>query len=214
MPSPTTSIPGSDTRPSSSTPLLETQYSPTESTCKSSKPQLTLMIPEGQDDISSEMPEDEDVTSSERPSIAVKALRARQFERKLRTFDKDYKGFSINWESVKIQWSLLCMLNMVYKGVEGEKGWLAEWDDEAVFASFLEETAASWAEDIPDDNRVILEEFAAILGESFAIDLSSEAVVKEHLDRVKKFVDDNMAPVPEEDQGLEELELTDVHLVE
>ncbi|CVK98746.1 uncharacterized protein FMAN_08463 [Fusarium mangiferae] len=230
MPSFTTSIPGSDTDPSL-TPLLQTQSSHTESTCKagtnkSGRPQLTLMIPEGQDDISSEipedqddssseMPEDEDVTSSERPSIAVKALRARQFERKFRTFDKDYKGgFSINWESVKIQWSLLCMLSMVYKGVEGEKGWPAEWEDEAVFASFLEETAASWAEDIADDNRVILEEFAAILGESFAIDLSSEAVVKEHLDRVKKFVDDNMAPVPEEDQGLEELELTEVHLVE
>ncbi|KAF5708300.1 hypothetical protein FGLOB1_6515 [Fusarium globosum] len=225
MSSPTTSIPSSGTDPSSPTPLLQTQSSPTESTCKSSRPQLTLLIPEGQDDISSEipedqddssseMPEDEDVTSSERPSIAVKARRARQFERKLRTFDKDYKGFSINWESVRIQWSLLCILNMVYKGVEGEKGWPAEWHDEAVFASFLEETAASWAEDIPDDNRVILEEFAAILGESFAIDLSSDAVVKEHLDRVKKFVDDNMAPVPEEDQGLEELELTDVHLVE
>ncbi|RKL38083.1 hypothetical protein BFJ72_g7545 [Fusarium proliferatum] len=214
MSSPTTSIPSSGTDPSSPTPLLQTQSSPTESTCKSSRPQLTLIIPEGQDDISSEMPEDEDVTSSERPSIAVKALRARQFERKLRTFDKDYKGFSINWESVKIQWSLLCMLNMVYKGVEGEKGWPAEWDDEAVFASLLEETAASWAEDIPDDNRVILEEFAAVLGESFAIDLSSEAAVKEHLDRAKKFVDDNMTPVPEEDQGLEELELTDVHLVE
>lgn len=211
MPSPTTSIPGYDTRPSSPTPLLETQSSPTESTCKSGRPQLTLAIPEDQDVISPESPEDQDVTSYAGPSIAVKALRARQWDRKLRTFDKDYKGYRRNWEPVKLEWSLLCSLSMVYKGIEGEKGWPAEWEDEAAFSSFLEETVASWVEDLPDDNRVILEEFAAILGESWVIDLSSDAAVKEYQGRVRKFVDDNMAPVPEEDQGLEELELTGFH---
>ncbi|QGI82628.1 hypothetical protein CEK25_009357 [Fusarium fujikuroi] len=164
-----------------------------------------------QDDISPKIPEDQDVASSEVPSVAVQALRARQWGRKLRTFDKHYKGYRSNWESVKLQWSLLCMFSMVYKGVEREKGWLAEWEDEAAFTYFLEKTVASWVENLPDGNRVILEELATILGESWAVDNSSDATVKEYQDRVRKFVDHNMAPVPEEDQGLEELELMDFH---
>ncbi|KAF5627571.1 hypothetical protein F25303_10761 [Fusarium sp. NRRL 25303] len=154
------------------------------------------MITEDQDDTSSEIPEDQDVVSSEVPSVAVQALRVRQWGRKLRTFDRDYKGDRSNWES----------------GVEREKGWPAEWEDEAAFTYFfLEKTVASWVENLPDGNRVILEELATILGESWAVDLSSDATVKEYQDRVRKFVDHNMAPVPEEDQGLEELELTDFH---
>ncbi|KAI1009925.1 hypothetical protein LB503_011473 [Fusarium chuoi] len=216
MSSSTTSIPGSDTGSNSHTPSLQTQSSLTESSCKSGtnkpgRPQLTLMITEDQHDISSEVLGDQDIVSSEVPSVVVQALRARQWGRKLRTFDKDYKGHRSNWESVKLQWSLLCMFSMVYKAVEGEKGWPAEWDDEAAFTYFLEETVASWVENLPDGNRVILKELAAILGESWAVDLSSDAAVKEYQDRVRKFVDDNMAPVPEEDQGLEELELMDLH---
>ncbi|KAF5600635.1 hypothetical protein FPANT_2229 [Fusarium pseudoanthophilum] len=192
---------------SSPTPSFR-DVSPVWSPCecrypKPYKPKRTLNIPENWYD---EVPDTEE-SLVERPSPAVKALRARQFVRRLLVAHAADKGFTLgDWEDGKLRQSLLFMMDDRYEDLEGEKEYPAEWEDETIFRSFFEKTVSAWVEDLPDDEKACIERLADIFEEEYSIDADDDAGWEKHESRLYQcFV--SVKPIPEEDQGLEQLKL-------
>ncbi|KAF4947065.1 hypothetical protein FGADI_10695 [Fusarium gaditjirri] len=213
MPSSTTAVSDSDAGRSSPNPSVQSQPSLMESAfkCDSNSPgspKLALEIPEDENDTYSSSDSEESLVDAlEYPSIAVKALRARQFFRRIRALDKDYlEPYRSNWDPVKLQFSLLFILAQLYEEREGEKEWPAEWDDEAAVTFFFENTAAKWAEDVIDESKVGIAKLAEIFKEGFAVDGNDAAALENRDTRVVDFIK-SIIPIPEADQGLEELDL-------
>ncbi|SCV34396.1 uncharacterized protein FFB14_04865 [Fusarium fujikuroi] len=94
----------------------------------------------------------------------------------------------------------------LYEEREGEKEYPTEWEDETAYIHFLEKTVLSWVEDLPNDEKACVEGLADILGEEFTITSDGEANWEEHESRVGECLD-SFDPIPEDDQGLEELDL-------
>ncbi|EWG55196.1 hypothetical protein FVEG_13235 [Fusarium verticillioides 7600] len=163
----------------------------------------TLNIPENRYD---EVPDTEE-SLVERPSLAVKALRARQFLRRIQAAHGADKGFSLgDWEEAKLRHSLLRMMTNLYEDREGEKEYPTEWEDETIFRSFYEKTVSAWVEDLPDDEKACTERLADILDEEFTIDVDYEVGWEKHESRLDQCLH-SVEPIPEEDQGLEQLKL-------
>ncbi|KAF5586190.1 hypothetical protein FPCIR_8041 [Fusarium pseudocircinatum] len=192
---------------SSPAPSFQDASSPVWSTCKCRdakpyKPKRTLLIPENWYD---DVPDSKE-SLVERPSLAVKALRARQFFRRIKACAAD-KGISFgNWEAGKLRYSLLFIMDDLYEDREGEKEYPADWEDESTFRSFYERTVSAWVDDLPDDEKVCIERLADILEEEYTIDVDDEAGWKKYESRLDQCLD-SVDPIPEEDQGLEQLKL-------
>ncbi|PNP78966.1 hypothetical protein FNYG_07831 [Fusarium nygamai] len=192
---------------SSPAPSFQDESSPVWSTCKCRdakpyKPNRKLFIPKNWYD---EVP-DTEKSLIERPSLAVKALRARQFFRRIQAYGAD-KRFSFgDWEAGKLRYSLLFMMDDLYGDREGEKEYPAEWEGETTFKSFYEKTVSTWVEDLPDDEKACIERLADILGEEFTIEVDDEASWEKYESRLDQCLD-GVDPIPEEDQGLEKLKL-------
>ncbi|KAH7230548.1 uncharacterized protein BKA55DRAFT_525627 [Fusarium redolens] len=163
----------------------------TESNCKCNldipqSAKLALIIHEEQDDVLSDSAE-YTFEPGKGPPIKVKALRARQFIKKIVSFDQDSdyaKAFRSNWESVKLSCSLLYIVATLYGEQEGEKEWPIEWEDGTALTFFLEETVAAWIEDLSDEETTKVEELAEIMGTSFAVDLDDDAAVRRYQSQV------------------------------
>ncbi|CVK98744.1 uncharacterized protein FMAN_08464 [Fusarium mangiferae] len=194
---------------SSHTTSIQAQSSPAKSTYKSGTTKLPVIIPENWYDEASDS-EKSPVGSHDHRSVAVKALRARQFFRRISTLATDivffYPDGPRDWEVDKLQYSFMWMLQDLYEEREGEKDYPTEWEDETAYIHFLEKTVLSWVEDLPNDEKACVEGLADILGEEFAITSDGEATWEEHESRVGEYLD-RFDPIPEEDQGLEELDL-------
>ncbi|CZR49334.1 uncharacterized protein FPRO_08925 [Fusarium proliferatum ET1] len=177
---------------SSHTTSFQAQSSPAKSTYKSGTTKLPVIIPENWYDEASDS-EKSLFGSHDHPSVAVKALRARQFFRRISTLATDivffYPDGPRDWEVDKLQYSFMWMLQDLYKEREGEK-----------------EYPTDWVQDLPNDEKACVEGLADILGEEFTITSDSEANWEEHESRVGEYLD-GFDPIPEEDQGLEELDL-------
>ncbi|KAF5621704.1 nacht and ankyrin domain protein [Fusarium tjaetaba] len=193
---------------SSPVPSVHDELSPVWSTCKCRDatpyiPKRTLNIPENWYD---EVPDTEE-SLVEPPSLAVKALRARQFFRRLLVAHAADKGFSLgDWEEAKLRHSLLFMMDDLYEDLEGEKEYPSEWEDETIFRSFYEKTVSAWVEDLPDDEKACIERLADILDEEYNIDVDDEAGWEKNEIRLNQCLD-SAEPIHEEDQGLEQLKL-------
>ncbi|KAG9500578.1 hypothetical protein J7337_009059 [Fusarium musae] len=177
----------SDADCSSPAPSFQDESSPVWSTCKchDTKPyklKCTLNIPENWCD---EVPDTKE-SLVERPSLAVKALRSRQFFRRIQAAHGADKGFSLgDWEEAKLRHSLLRMMTDL---------------------SFYEKTVSVWVEDLPDDEKACIERLADILDEEFTIDVDDEVGWEKHESRLDQCLD-SVELIPEEDQGLEQLKL-------
>ncbi|KLO92888.1 Uncharacterized protein LW93_4043 [Fusarium fujikuroi] len=196
---------------SSGTPSFQGQLSPAKSTYKSgtTKPKRKVIIPENcYDEVSNS--EESLAGPREHPSVAVKALRARQFFRRISAFRTDDTGVilegPIDWEAHKLQFSLLYIMDDLYKEPKGEKEYPTEWEDKTAYILFIEKTVFGWVEDLPNDEKACVEGLADILVEELPIAFDDEAGWEEHEGRVGEYLH-SIDPMPEDDQGLEELDL-------
>lgn len=195
---------------STRTPPFQGQSSLAKVTYNSgtTKPKRKVNIPENWYDEASDS-EESPVGSHDHPSVAVKALRARQYFRRISTLATDivffYPDGPRDWEVDKLQYSFMWMLQDLYKEREGEKEYPTEWEDETAYIHFLEKTVLSWVEDLPNDEKACIEGLADILGEEYT-NFDDEGNWEEHESRVWEYLD-RFDPIPEEDQGLEELDL-------
>ncbi|KAF5536893.1 hypothetical protein FPHYL_12871 [Fusarium phyllophilum] len=204
----TVSVTAADTDRSSLIPSLQFHLSPAESTCKSNttkpdRPNLTLIIPNDQDNRSSDS--DESLFNvREYSSVAFKALRAQQFFRAMRGSSKEYlEGYQKNWESAKVLFSLLSVLARFHEECEEENDWPVEWVDAAAVTLFFETTVVAWFEELTDHQKVTIEELARYMGACFTVDHNSDAAIEEHQNRLRKWFH-SMGSIPENDQWLEE----------
>ncbi|KAF5977542.1 ankyrin protein 3 [Fusarium bulbicola] len=197
---------------SSPAPSFQDQSSPLWSTCKCRdakpyKPKRTPNIPKNwYDEVS-----DSEESLVQRPSVAVKALRARQFFRRIDASSADtgfFLGGINDWEADKLRFSLLYMMQDLYGDREGENQYPAEWEDKTAFFSWFEKTVSAWVEDLPEDQKACIKALADILEDDLAIDPDDEAGLERQGIRVDKYLD-GFDPISEEDQGLEQLELED-----
>ncbi|KAG4262345.1 hypothetical protein FPRO04_13442 [Fusarium proliferatum] len=199
---------------SSGAPSSQSRSSPAKSTYKSGttkryRPNRKVIIPENWYDKVSDS-EKSLAGPREYPSVAVKALRARQFFRRISAFRTDDKGVilegPIDWELHKLQFSLLYIMDDLYEEREREKEYPTEWEDKATYILFIEKTVSSWVEDLPNDEKACVEGLADILVEALTLDFYDEAGWEEHEGRVGEYLH-SIDPIPKDDQGLEELDL-------
>ncbi|KAF5253509.1 hypothetical protein FANTH_1580 [Fusarium anthophilum] len=206
----TVSATASEAGSSSPAPSFQDKSSPLWSTCKCRdakpyKPKRTLNIPKNwYDEVS-----DSEESLVERPSVAVKALRARQFFRRIDASSADtgfFLGGINDWEADKLRFSLLYMMQDLYGDREGEKEYPATWEDKTAFFSWFEKTVSAWVEDLPEDQKACIKALADILEDDLATDPDDEGGLERQGIRVDKYLD-GFDPISEEDQGLEQLEL-------
>ncbi|KAF5634272.1 hypothetical protein F52700_5995 [Fusarium sp. NRRL 52700] len=160
------------------------------STCKSCvpkpyRPKATPIIPENwYDEV-----DDSEEYLIERPSLAIKALRARQYFRKIAAVSSDKCAFGepLVWDANKLQASLLFTLDALYGERNGEKEYPAEWEDDTAFTLFLEKTVSTWVDDLPDEQKVFIDGLSYILESELMLDDDDEADWNEFVSRAIKY---------------------------
>ncbi|KAF4502459.1 pfs domain containing protein [Fusarium agapanthi] len=115
---------------------------------------------------------------------------------------KDYSGLS----GRKNKLSHLTFSTLLPLKREREKENPAEWEDTTAFTSWFEKTVSTWVEDLPEDQEACIKALADILDDDYAIDLDDEAGWERQDIRVGKYID-SLGPIPEDDQGLQQLHL-------
>ncbi|KAF4502458.1 hypothetical protein FAGAP_1310 [Fusarium agapanthi] len=143
-------------------------------------PNLTLEIPDNQEDVLSAFTESSS-EPDEFPPIQFKALRARQYLRKHYSLDKesDYcKAFYSNWEAVKHSFCFLIIVANLYKEGECEEDWPLAWNDDSALTFFLNETIASWTVSLADGEKEDVEKLSDIMANLITVDTSDKKALE------------------------------------